>query len=94
MDRVATIRDRLEQALAPERLEIVDESHLHVGHAGAAAGGGHFAVTIVADTFRETPVLERHRMIYRAVGDLMPSTIHALSIHALTPEEDTSPPNT
>jgi BolA protein len=94
MDRIAAIRDRLQQALAPERLEIVDESHLHAGHAGAASGGGHFAITIVSGLFSDTAALERHRMIYRALGDLMPAAIHALSIHALTPEEDTSAPNT
>lgn len=94
MDRVAIIRRRLDEALAPESVEIIDESHLHVGHAGAAAGGGHFSVTIVADAFRDTSALERHRMVYRALEDLMSTQIHALSIRALAPEEESSAPRT
>jgi BolA protein len=87
MDRAAAIRTRLETALAPETLAITDESHLHAGHPGAAAGGGHFAVDIVAAGFRGLSLLERHRMIYDALSDLMPAEIHALSIRATTPEE-------
>lgn len=87
MDRVETIRERLNHALAPEALEIIDESHLHAGHPGAAAGGGHFAVAIVSASFRGRSPLERHRMVYAAVNDLMPAEIHALSIRAETPEE-------
>jgi len=88
MDRVATIRERLEAALAPEHIDIVDESHKHAGHAGAReSGGGHFNVTIVAAGFRERSPIQRHRMVYAAVEDLMPQEIHALSIRALTPEE-------
>jgi len=87
MDRAAAIRARLEAALAPESLAITDESHLHAGHPGAAAGGGHFTVDIVADGFRDRSMLERHRMVYAALGDLMPGEIHALSIQAKTPEE-------
>lgn len=90
MDRVAAIRERLTSALAPERLEITDDSHLHAGHAGAASGGGHFSVLIVAAGFDGRSNLERHRMVYRAVGDLMAREIHALSIMALTPEEQRS----
>ena len=92
MDRVAAIRERLTSALAPERLEITDDSHLHAGHAGAASGGGHFSVLIVAAGFDGRSNLERHRMVYRAVGDLMAREIHALSIMALTPEEQRSQP--
>jgi BolA protein len=87
MDRAVAIRERLEAALAPETVAITDESHLHAGHPGAAAGGGHFAVDIVADSFRGQSQLERHRMVYKALGDLMPDEIHALSIRAKTPEE-------
>lgn len=87
MDRVAAIRERLTQQLSPEQLEIVDESHLHAGHAGAASGAGHFAVTIVSDKFQDKSLLERHRMVYMAVDDLMRSEIHALSIQARTTEE-------
>ena len=87
MDRVAAIRERIENSLAPQSVDIIDESHLHIGHAGAASGGGHFAVTIVSEIFIDKPTLQRHRLVYQAVADMMPAEIHALSISALTPEE-------
>jgi BolA protein len=91
MDRVAAIRSRLETALAPERIEIRDDSALHAGHAGAASGGGHFSVLIVADRFAGMSALERHRLVYAALGDLMPKEIHALSMKVITPEESVRP---
>lgn len=87
MDRVQSIRERLEHTLSPESLDITDDSRLHVGHAGAAAGGGHFSVRIVSEKFRDRSLIERHRMIYQAVSDMMPAEIHALSIQALTADE-------
>lgn len=88
MNRVDTIRERLQQALDPVSLDIEDESFKHAGHAGAReSGGGHFNVTIVSEQFRDQPTIKRHRMVYDAVQDLMPHEIHALSIRALTPEE-------
>ncbi len=81
------IRERLEQAFSTDQIDIIDESHLHAGHAGAASGGGHFNVTIITDQFEGKSTIERHRMVYIAVDDLMRSEIHALSIKALTPEE-------
>ena len=81
-DRVAMIEQRLRSALSIESIEIVDESHLHVGHPGAASGGGHFQVTIVADNFDGLSTLARHRLIYDALGDAMQTEIHALSIKA------------
>ena len=87
MDRVEAIRKRLEAALSPVRLEIRDDSARHVGHAGAASGGGHFAVLIVAEKFNGLNMVQRHRAVYMAVEDMMPAEIHALSISALTPEE-------
>jgi len=87
MDRVALIRERLTAALAPELLEIVDDSHRHAGHAGAAGGGGHFSVIIVSGKFAKQTSLARHRLVYQVLGDLMPAQIHALSINAMTPEE-------
>ena len=87
MQRVDLIRERLNNAFNPAQLDIVDESHQHAGHAGAAGGGGHFAVTIVSEKFRDHSTLERHRMVYLAVDDLMPAEIHALSIKAYSPEE-------
>lgn len=87
MDRVALIRERLAGALTPEHLEIIDDSHRHAGHAGAAGGGGHFTVVIVSNTFAGHGSLARHRLVYQALDDLMPAQIHALSISAMTPEE-------
>ena len=85
--RVAEIRSRLEAAFAPDSLEIVDESHRHAGHAGARDGRGHFVVRIVSDRFKDVKSLARHRMVYAALGDLMQTDIHALSVVASSPEE-------
>ena len=87
MDRVAEIKERLERELSPSHIEIIDESHLHAGHAGAASGAGHFNVTIISDKFTGKSAIQRHRMVYLAVNDLMPTEIHALSINAQTREE-------
>jgi len=86
-DRVALIRERLEAALAPDELEIIDESHLHRGHPGARDGRGHFRVRIVSDVFAGLPRLARHRRVFAAVGDLMATDIHALNIEALSSNE-------
>ena len=86
-DRVSMIREKLTQAFAPQQLDIVDESHLHAGHAGARSGGGHFAVTIVAEAFAGQPLIKRHRMVYDAVADIMNTEIHALSMKTYTPDE-------
>lgn len=85
--RLKLIEQRLRQALAPDALDLRDDSHLHVGHAGARDGRGHFAVRIVSSAFAGQRPIARHRMIYAALGDLMQTDIHALSIDALTPEE-------
>jgi BolA protein len=85
-DRVAKIRERLEAAFAPESLEITDDSHLHVGHAGAKEGKGHYSVRIVSRRFAGHKPLERHRMVYEALGDLMLTDIHALQVSALERE--------
>lgn len=86
MDVATTLRERLAD-LAPVELEIHDDSAAHIGHAGAAAGGGHFSLLIVSKAFRGQPRLERHQTIFARVGDLLPHPVHALSIRALTPEE-------
>ncbi|HSS71768.1 MAG TPA: BolA family protein [Casimicrobiaceae bacterium] len=86
MDVASTLRERLAD-LAPVALEVHDDSADHVGHAGAAGGGGHFSLTIVSKAFRGQPRLQRHQAIFARVGDLLPSPIHALSIRALAPEE-------
>ena len=87
MNRVELIRDHLSRSLEPVELDIIDDSHMHAGHVGAASGGGHFSVTIVSEKFVDLGTLARHRLVYQAVDDLMPSEIHALSITAATPEE-------
>jgi BolA family transcriptional regulator, general stress-responsive regulator len=87
MDRINSIRERITMELHPETLEIRDDSGMHAGHAGAVSGGGHFTVKVVSDKFSGKSALERHRMVFASVGDLMPGEIHALSIQALTPEE-------
>lgn len=93
-ERTELIRKRMNNAFVPEHLEITDDSHLHAGHAGAAGGGGHFTVTIVSDKFADCSLIQRHRLVYQAVDDLMPAEIHALSIRALTPEEHQHQGNT
>lgn len=87
--RLTRIRSLLEQRFKPLTLEVVDESHRHVGHAGAR-GGGHFRLNIVAEEFAALPTLKRHRLIYAALGELMTNDIHALSIQALAPAEASS----
>jgi BolA protein len=85
--RVDRIRAAIEAALAPASLAVVDDSARHAGHAGARDGRGHFNVEVVAEAFAGRAPLARHRMVYAAVGTLMDTDIHALSIRALTPAE-------
>ena len=85
-ERVALIRERLTEAFQPESLNIIDESHKHIGHA-QAGGAGHFAVEIVSDAFRGKNLMQRHRMVYDALGNFMNTEIHALSIKASTSDE-------
>jgi BolA protein len=80
------LRERLTASLAPQQLEIIDDSRKHTGHAGAS-GGGHFTVHIVAQAFTGKSLLERHRMIYDLLQDMMHTEIHALSIQARSPAE-------
>ncbi|MGA8278555.1 MAG: BolA family protein [Rhodanobacteraceae bacterium] len=86
--RVERIRSRLLAKLSPSALEVVDEGHRHVGHAGARDGRGHFRVRIVSATFIDQPALVRHRAVYAALGDLMTTDIHALAIEARAPTEE------
>jgi BolA protein len=86
-ERVEMIRERLTSNLHPTELDIVDESARHAGHAGAASGGGHFIVNISASVFKDKTLIQRHRLVYDAVDDIMHSEIHALSIQAKTPDE-------
>lgn len=86
-DRLALLEERLRATLAPEQLEIVDDSAAHAGHAGAREGG-HFTVRIVSTAFAGKTLIQRHRLVHAAVADLMRRDIHALSINkAQTPDE-------
>jgi BolA protein len=85
-ERVARIEALLTEAFEPSHLLVKDQSHLHAGHAGAQDGRGHFDVTIVSDAFAGKRPLARHRLIYDALGTLMQTDIHALRIHASTPD--------
>ena len=87
MSVAETIRARLQQ-LEPQALELVDESEMHRGHAGHREGGGtHWRLSIVSQRFSGRSTLERHRMVYGALGALMQHPIHALAITARSPEE-------
>ena len=80
-DRTELIRERL-AALSPTELDIIDESHLHAGHAGAEGGASHFRVVIACDQFKGLAPLARHRLVYDRLHDLIPYPIHALAIVA------------
>jgi BolA family transcriptional regulator, general stress-responsive regulator len=84
--RIERMRAAL-QALQPSHLEIIDESHKHAGHEGARDGRGHFALDIVSEAFAGLAPLARHRRVYQAMGEMMQTDIHALSIRARTPAE-------
>jgi len=84
-DRIA---GKLTKAFAPERLEVIDDSHRHAGHAGARPGGEtHFSVHIVSQAFRGKSRLERHRMINETLASELANGVHALAIRAAAPEE-------
>jgi BolA protein len=81
------LTERLQLGLEPVQLEVIDDSHRHAGHAGAADGRGHFTVLVVSKRFENLGTLKRHKLVYEAVGDMMTTDIHALSIQALAPGE-------
>ncbi len=85
-DFESVLRARL-AGLKPLRLELIDDSAKHAGHAGAKGGGGHYRLLIVSAEFSGKSPLARHRLVYETLGELMRSKIHALSIRSLTPEE-------
>src|SRR4029453_7488706 len=84
-DTAATLRERL-AALVPSVLEIRDDSAAHAGHAGAAAGGGHFSLLIVSEVFAGLTRLARHRAVLDRVADLIPHPVHEMAIRAYTPD--------
>jgi BolA protein len=86
-NRPERIRARLEEVFAPEDLSVEDQGHLHAGHPGARSGRGHFRVRIVSQAFDGLNSVERHRLVYEALGEIMRDDIHALGIEAHTPGE-------
>jgi BolA protein len=86
-ERRERLAGRLEEGLRPDHLEVIDDSHRHAGHAGAADGRGHFTALIVSQRFAGLGTLQRHKLVYEVVGDMMTTDIHALSIQALAPGE-------
>jgi len=92
-DREQQIRQCLEVRFQPTKLLLKDQTHLHEGHEGTKEGKGHFDITIVSDAFNGKSRIERHRMVYDALGSLVQTDIHALRIKAHTPSERQSGTN-
>ncbi len=86
-ERVNTIERLLIDAFAPTELLVKDQGHLHAGHAGAKEGKGHFDVRIVSEKFAGQSRIERHRLVYDALGSFMQSDVHALRINAISPTD-------
>lgn len=82
MDRVSRIEEILKRTFQPEHLEVIDESHLHAGHPGAATGMGHFRINLVSSRFAGLRTIQRHRLIYEALDEMLKTDIHALAINA------------
>ena len=86
-ERIDRMQARLESRFAPCTVTIRDDSALHAGHAGAQGGAGHYAVCIEAEAFRGQNRIERHRLVYATLEDMIPHEIHALTIDARAPDE-------
>lgn len=86
-DRTERIQGILRGAFSPVDILVKDQSHLHAGHAGAKDGKGHFEVRIVAQAFAGKSRIQRHRMVFEALHDMMETEIHALSVHAVAPDD-------
>jgi BolA protein len=85
--RSARIEALLRERLAAQHVEVTDESHLHAGHAGAAGGAGHFRAVIVSPRFEGRSLVERQRLVYGALSEMMRDEIHALALRTLTPQQ-------
>jgi len=83
-DCVTRIRSCLEEAFRPEALEIVDDTASHEGHAGAQEGKGHYKIRIISGFFSGMRPIDRHRLVFEALGEMMDTDIHAVSITALS----------
>lgn len=81
------IEQKLRQALAATEVAVEDESAQHVGHAGAASGGGHYRVIVVSPLFEGKTPVARHRMVYEALAAEIQKEIHALALTTLTPAQ-------
>jgi BolA family transcriptional regulator, general stress-responsive regulator len=86
-DRIDRMRVKLVATFAPIECQLLDESHLHAGHAGAASGAGHYRLRLVSDRFEGLNRIARHRLVYDCLRDMMQSDIHALNIIAFAPSE-------
>jgi len=84
------IEAELRERLAAVHVEVVDESHLHAGHAGARDGGGHFRAVVVSMQFEGKTLVQRQRLVYDALESAMGNEIHALSMKTMTPEQWTA----
>ena len=82
---LADLQARFDQAFPQALVDLVDESHLHAGHAGSEGGAGHYRVTITSERFKGLKTLAKHRLVYDAVADWMPDRVHALTIQAVEP---------
>ena len=82
-ERLEKMQQLISKALQPEQLEIIDDSHKHIGHAGAKGGLGHFTVIIKSQALEGKRMLQQHRLIYNALGDMMQTDIHALAIKVI-----------
>ena len=89
--RLSRIQTRLESTFAPAQVSVRDDSPKHAGHPGAHSGAGHFAVRIESEAFAGRSTLQRHRMVYEALAEMMPSDIHALIIDAISPDDEDKP---
>ena len=80
MQRIPLIQQRIQDAFAPKQLEVIDDSHKHVGHVGSEGGAGHYTLVISGEVFAGLSRVETHRRIYAVLDDLIPQEIHALKI--------------
>ena len=85
--KITQIKNLLTKAFNPITLEIIDDSHHHIGHVGSQNGAGHYRITIISQSFAGLKMLARHQLVYNVLADLMKTEIHALSMKTLTIEE-------